>query len=77
MRKVNRLCQNRNFSHKKQRFLRENRRFVRKYFFIKDSKSTEKSVLFNCFVYFVQFACMIIKTLSPVSVAPGDFLLSS
>lgn len=75
MRKVNRLCQNRNFPHKKQRFLRENRRFVRKNFFIKDTKNTEKSVLFVC--VFVQFACVIIKTLSPMSVAPGDFLLSS
>lgn len=75
MRKVNRLCQNHNFSHKKQRFLRENRRFVRKIFFFKDTKSTEKSVLFVC--VFVQFACVIIKTLSPMSVAPGDFLLSS
>lgn len=75
MRKVNRLCQNHNFSHKKQRFLRENRRFVRINFFIKDTKSTEKSVLFVC--VFVQFACVIIKTLSPMSVAPGDFLLSS
>ena len=77
MRKVNYLCLSCNFPHKKQRFLRENRRFVRKCFFIKDAKSTEKSVLFNCFVYFVQFDCVIIKTLSPVSVAPGDFLLSS
>lgn len=75
MRKVNRLCPNRNFSHKKRRFLRENRLFVRKNFFIKDTKSTEKSVLFVC--VFVQFACVIIKTLSPMSVAPGDFLLSS
>lgn len=53
MRKVNRLCQNRNFPHKKQRFLRKNRRFVRKNFFIKDTKSTEKSVFFHCSVYFV------------------------
>lgn len=75
MRKVNRLCQNHNFSHKKQRFLRENRRFVRNIFFGKDTKSTEKSVLFVC--VFVQFDCVIIKTFSPMSVAPGDFLLSS
>ena len=75
MRKVNHLCPSRNFSHKKQQFLRENRRFVRKNFFIKDTKNTEKSVLFVC--VFVQFACVIIKTLSPMSVAPGDFLLSS
>lgn len=75
MRKVNHLCQNCNFPHKIQRFLRENRRLVRKNFFIKDTKSTEKSVLFVC--VFVQFDCVIIKTLSPVSVAPGDFLLSS
>lgn len=60
MRKVNRLCQNHNFSHKKQRFLREIRRFVRNIFFGKDTKSTEKSVLFvfhsvYC-VYSVYFA---------------------
>ena len=75
MRKVNRLCQNQNLPHKKQRLLRENRRFVRNIFFGKDTKNTEKSVLFVC--VFVQFACVIIKTLSPMSVAPGDFLLSS
>ena len=60
MRKVNRLCQNHNFSHKKQRFLRENSRFVRNIFFGKDTKNTEKSVLFVfhsvCFVYSVYFA---------------------
>ncbi len=75
MRKVNYLCQSRNFPHKKRQFLRENRRFVRKNFFIKDAKSTDFSVLFVC--VFVQFDCVIIKTLSPMSVAPGDFLLSS
>lgn len=51
MRKVNHLCQNYNFSHKKQRFLRENRRFVRNIFFGKDTKSTEKSVLLFVFLF--------------------------
>lgn len=51
MRKVNRLCQNHNFSHKKQQFLRENRRFVRNIFFGKDTKSTKKSVLLFVFLF--------------------------
>lgn len=44
-------------------------------FYEKTAVLSEKSVLFVC--VFVQFACVIIKTLSPMSVAPGDFLLSS
>lgn len=75
MRKVNRLCQNHKFSHKKQRFLRENRRFVQKNLLFQRHKKHRKIGAFVC--VFVQFDCVIIKTFSPMSVAPGDFLLSS